>query len=184
MVLGAPEQPYGVKVLDYGLSQLWREPRPDQAEGAREAVAYLSPEQILLEPVDARSDVFGLGIVLFQMLLGYLTFEASVGPLVRHQLFSPIPQATWLEAGLDPRLEAVIVNATRKRRENRYPSAEALLQDLDAVVGLATHGVEIRTLSRTPDLYEPQTELGQRRLEHLSEKFPSLPPSSDFTAVG
>jgi serine/threonine-protein kinase len=184
MVQGAPEEPYGVKLLDYGLSQLWQEPRPDQADGAREAVAYLSPEQILLEPIDAHTDVFGLGIVLFQMLIGHLPFDASVGHLVRHQLFSPIPQATWLEAGLDPRLEAVIVNATRKRRENRYASPEALLQDLDAVVGLRADGVEIRPLERTPDQYEPQTELGQQRLDHLSKKFPSLPPSSDPAAVG
>jgi serine/threonine-protein kinase len=183
MVQGAPEQPYGVKLLDYGLSQLWREPRADFAEGALEGVAYLSPEQILFEPADAHSDVFGLGIVLFQMLIGHLPFEASVGHLVRHQLFSPIPQATWLEAGLDPRLEAVIVNATRKRRENRYASPDALLRDLDAIVGLESHTVEIRSLARTPDLYEPQTELGQQRLEHLSKKFPSLPPSTDSTAV-
>lgn len=183
MVLGAPEEPYGVKLLDYGLSQLWHEPRADLAEGALDGVAYLSPEQILFEPSDPHTDVFGLGIVLFQMLLGHLPFEASVGHLVRHQLFSPIPQATWLEAGFDPRLEAVIVNATRKRRENRYASLEALLRDLDAVVGLESHGVEIRPLERTPDRYEPQTELGQRRLEHLSTKFPSLPPGAESTAV-
>lgn len=184
MVLGAPEQPYGVKLLDYGLAQLWYEPRPDPVEGARDSVAYLSPEQILNEPTGPHTDVFGLGVVLFQMLLGHLPFEASVGHLVRHQLFSPIPQATWLEAGLDPRLEAVIVNATRKRRANRYSSAEAMLADLDAIVGLSARDVEIRALERSPDRYEPQTEPGQRRLEHLSEKFPSLPPSPDTTAVG
>jgi serine/threonine-protein kinase len=184
MVQGAPEEPYGVKLLDYGLAQLWQEPRPDPVEAARDSVAYLSPEQILNEPVGPHTDVFGLGVVLFQMVLGHLPFEASVGHLVRHQLFSPIPQATWLEAGLDPRLEAVIVNATRKRRANRYGSPEAMLSDLDAIVGLSTHSVEIRPLDRSPDRYEPQTELGRQRLEHLSEKFPSLPPSSDSTAAG
>lgn len=184
MVQGAPEQPYGVKLLDYGLAQLWHEPRPDPVEAARDSVAYLSPEQILNEPVGPHTDVFALGVVLFQMVLGHLPFEASVGHLVRHQLFSAIPQATWLEAGLDPRLEAVIVNATRKRRANRYSSPEAMLSDLDAIVGLSTHSVEIRPLERSPDRYEPQTELGQRRLEQLSEKFPSLPPTPDTTANG
>jgi hypothetical protein len=105
-----------------------------------------------------------------------------VGYPVRHQLFSAIPQATWLEAGLDPRLEAVILNSTRKRRENRYASVEALLADLDAVVGLSTLSVEIRPLERTPDVYDPQTEGGQQRLEQLTRKFPSLPPASDPAA--
>jgi hypothetical protein len=77
----------------------------------------------------------------------------------------------------------VILNATRKRRENRYVSMEALLQHLDAVVGLSTLGVEINPLDRTPDIYEPQSELGQARLEQLSQKYPSLPPSSGSTAV-
>lgn len=178
MVQGAPEEPYGVKLLDYGLAQLWEDPEPDPLDGPSEGVAYQAPEQILFEALDARSDVFGLGLVLYQMLLGHLPFEASAGHLVRHQLFSPIPQATWLEAGLDPRLEAVILNATRKRRENRYASLDAMLADLDAVVGLSTQTVEIRGLERTPDNYEPQTEGGQQRLERLTQRFPSLPPAS------
>jgi serine/threonine-protein kinase len=182
MVQGAPEEPYGVKLLDYGLAQLWEDPAPDALSGTREAVATLAPEQILHEALDARCDVFGLGLLLYQMLLGHLPFEASVGYPVRHQLFSPIPQATWLEAGLDPRLEAVIMNSTRKRRENRYASVDALLADLDAVVGLSTLSVEIRPLERTPDLYDPQTEGGQQRLEQLTRKFPSLPPASDPAA--
>jgi serine/threonine-protein kinase len=184
MVLGAPDEPYGVKLLDYGLARLWDDAPARDTEPELGEVDYLAPEQLLLEPLDARTDVYGLGMVLFRMLIGHLPFEASVGHLVRHQLFSAIPQATWLETGLDPRLEAVIVNATRKRRENRYSSMDALLSDLDAVLGLSATPVAIHPLERTPDVCEPHTALGQQRLADLSRRFPSVPPGPASTAGG
>lgn len=184
MVLGAPGEPYGTKVLDYGLAQLWNDPEPDPETPAFEGLPYLAPEQILLEAVDARADVFALGVVLYRMLIGHLPFEASEGPLLRHQLFSQIPQATWLEAGLDPRLEAVILNATRKRPENRYASMAELLRDLDAIVGLSAANVEIRPLDRNPDDYDAQTEAGQQRLNRLRHRFSSVPPSSNTLGAG
>jgi len=60
---------------------------------------------------------------------------------------------------------------------------EALLEHLDAVVGLSTLAVEINPLDRTPDIYEPQSDGGKARLEQLSQKYPSLPPSSASTAL-
>jgi serine/threonine protein kinase len=173
MVLGAPNEPYGIKVLNYGLARLWDEPPPRPESASSASVEHMAPEQILFERLDPRTDVYGLAIVLVRLLVGHLPFEASAGPVLRHQLFSTIPQSTWLEAGLDPRLEALIVNATRKRPENRYSSMEELASDLDAVVGLSSGSVELRPLERTPDEYEPQTEAGRRRLEQLTRHFAS-----------
>jgi serine/threonine-protein kinase len=184
LVLGAPEEAYGVKLLDYGLAQLWDDPEPEPEAPGFDGLAYLAPEQILLEPADPRVDVYALGMLLYRMLVGHSPFEASEGPLLRHQLFSHIPQATWLEAGLDPRLEALILNATRKRPENRYSSVTELLADLDAVIGLAATSVEIRPLERNPDDYEPQTSAGQRSLDRLRHRFSSVPPSSTTLSPG
>ncbi len=183
LVLGAPDEPFGAKVLNYGLARLWDEPRPAPEQAPSSVIEHLAPEQILLEPLDARTDVYGLAIVLVRLLVGHLPFEASAGPVLRHQLFSPIPQSTWLEPGLDPRLEAIVVNATRKRPENRYSSMAELLADLDAVVGLSAAPVEIRPLDRSPDQYEPQTEAGRQRLEQLRRQL-AEPPSAGGAGPG
>lgn len=182
LVLGAPDQPYGLKLLDYGMAKLWDTGRTSATHTVVGTVEYIAPEQIVVEEVDARSDVYALGIVLFRLFTGHLPFETSVGPMVlRHQLFSPIPPPSWLDEHIDPELEAVIVNATRKHPDNRYPSMQALLQDLDAIVGLSSKEVTLRELERTPDAYEPQTERGREALEVLAQKFgryASTPPSA------
>jgi serine/threonine-protein kinase len=106
------------------------------------------------------------------MLTGHLPFEATLGPTVlKHQLLSPIPPPSWLEETLDPRLEAVVLNATRKRPENRYASMQELLVDLDAVLGLSERDVVVRPLERSPDVYEPSTERGREALALFSRRF-------------
>lgn len=176
LVLGAPEQPYGLKVLDYGAAKLWDSGPTSGTHTMSGTVEYLAPEQIVVEDVDERTDVYALGVVLFRLFTGQLPFETSVGPVVlRHQLFSPIPPASWLNDAIDPRIEALVANATRKRRENRYPTMLELSADVDAILGLSSAEVVPRSLARTPDVYEPRTERGREALEVLAQKFGSYP---------
>ncbi|HEY8945527.1 MAG TPA: serine/threonine-protein kinase [Polyangiaceae bacterium] len=180
LVLGAPDQPYGLKLLDYGMAKLWDMGPSSETHTVVGTVEYMAPEQIVVEDVNARSDVYALGVVLFRLFTGHLPFETSVGPMVlRHQLFSPIPPPSWLDDAIDSRLEAVILNATRKHPENRYGSMRDLLDDLDAIVGLSNKEVVVHDLRRTPDVYEPTTERGREALEVLARKFgkyASIPP--------
>src|SRR5690606_23230145 len=135
-------------------------------------IEYMAPEQIVVESVDARADVYALGVLLFRLATGHLPFDTEAGPIVlRHQLFSPLPPPSWLDEQIDPRLEAIILNATRKHPDNRYPSMEALLEDLAALLEDSDRPVTTRTLCRVPDAYEPRTERGREALEILSRKF-------------
>src|SRR6185295_19694297 len=97
---------------------------------------------------------------------GHLPFDVELGTdLIGHQLFSPAPPPSWLHDQLDPRHERVILSAMRKRRENRYPSMEALLEDLDRDEprGWSIH-VE-------PDVYEPDTAAGRAAADFIATKF-------------
>lgn len=171
-VLGAPAQPFGLKLLDCGVAKLWSTGPPSGTHTVVGVVEYMAPEQIVGEEADVRSDVYALGVVLFRLWTGHLPFETSVGPMVlRHQLFSPIPPPSWLDEGIDARLESVILNATRKHPANRYPDMAELLADLDAIVGISNREVEVRPLHRNPDVYEPKTDHGREALEVLSRKF-------------
>jgi serine/threonine-protein kinase len=143
-------------------------------------VEYMAPEQILAEPVDPRTDVYAMGVVMFRLFTGHLPFEtSSPADLLRHQLFSPVAPPSWLDEGLDARIERMILTATRKNPENRYPSMQALVDDLDALIGVSTDEVTAPPPRVAPDVYTPSTERGAEALAILAEKFgryASLPP--------
>ncbi|BAL87093.1 putative serine/threonine protein kinase [Actinoplanes missouriensis 431] len=123
------------KLIDFGLAQLGRQARDDEAAGT---FLYASPEQsgMLKRPVDGRSDLYSLGVVLFECLSGRLPFEADdVGELLRLHLTAPVPDLTALRAGADPALVAVIGRLLAKDPDDRYPDAAALLADLRGCPG-------------------------------------------------
>jgi serine/threonine-protein kinase len=172
-----------VKLLDFGLAKLWLdEPEDEDPHTVLGTIEYMAPEQIVVESVDARADLYSLGVVLFRLVTGHLPFETDAGPMVlRHQLFSPVPPPSWLDEGMDPRVEALILNATRKHPDNRYPTMAAFVADLEAILEHADREVGRRPHVRTPDVYVPTTERGREALRVLSQKFgpyASQPPPS------
>ena len=182
LVLRHHDRPF-VKLLDFGMAKLSHDPIPaDEPPTVLGTIEYMAPEQIVVESVDARADIYSLGVVLFRLVTGHLPFEAEAGPMVlRHQLFSPVPPPSWLAEQIDPQIEALVLNATRKHPDNRYPTMQAFLADLEAVLEPSDRMVEARPLSQRPDAYVPTTERGHDALRVLSRKFgiyASVPPLS------
>jgi eukaryotic-like serine/threonine-protein kinase len=140
----------------------------------------MAPEQILAEPVDARTDVYAMGVMMFRLFTGHLPFDTNApADLLRHQLFSSLPPPSWLEEDLDVRVERVILTATRKHPDNRYDSMHDLLADLDALIGVSEAEVSYRPPKVAPDAYAPSTTRGSEALTILAEKFgryATLPP--------
>jgi hypothetical protein len=93
---------------------------------------YMSPEQALgRQDVDARADVYGMGVVLFQMLTGAPPFEGQDSQeIVTRHLHQPVPVATLSRDRVPPWLAAVIVRCLAKHPDDRYPSARAVLEAL------------------------------------------------------
>ncbi|HWZ93478.1 MAG TPA: serine/threonine-protein kinase [Polyangiaceae bacterium] len=172
LLLGPRGEPYGLKVIDFGLAKLWNGESTSGAHNILGTAEYMAPEQILVEAVDARSDVYSLGVVMFRVFTGHLPFE-SVGQadLLRHQLFSSVPPPSWLNDTLDPRVDHVVHKATRKHRENRYPTMEALIADLDVLLGLDDRELAARPLIVTPDGYVPTSDRGREAANLLAAKF-------------
>jgi serine/threonine-protein kinase len=164
-LLGPADAPSGVRLFDFGLAKLHTEESSESGDILGTA-AYMAPEQVLCEAVDARSDVYSLGVVLFRAITGHLPFE---GPndleMVAQHVLLPSPPPSWFVEGLDPRIDAVVLRAIRKRPENRYPSMHVFAEDLgmlpiglDAPLSSAGQLVE-------PDAYDPVTENGAQALE-------------------
>jgi serine/threonine-protein kinase len=157
-VTDEPGGGHGLKVVDFGLAKLHTH-ASEERDTTLGTAAYMPPEQVLSEPVDARSDVYALGVVMFRAITGHLPFEGQKDvDLLAHQLFLAAPPPSWL-AESTPSLDAVVVRAMRKRPENRYPDMTAMLRDLERLVRGET--VDEAPMPVTPDLYAPKTDAGR-----------------------
>lgn len=131
-----------VKILDLGLAKLMSddEGRAHTALTERGMVfgtpAYMSPEQALGEEVDARTDLYAAGVILFQLLTGRLPFESGspAAILVMH-VSSPPPRLVECAPHLDdPSLQALLDRALAKSRDDRYTDADALRAAIERVL--------------------------------------------------
>ncbi|MCB0167775.1 MAG: serine/threonine protein kinase [Anaerolineae bacterium] len=90
---------------------------------------YMSPEQIQGEPLDGRSDVYALGVILFQLATGHLPFEADTPhEISTKHLYAQLPSARAINPELPPTIESIIVKAMAKDPNDRYATAGDLVQ--------------------------------------------------------
>jgi serine/threonine-protein kinase len=154
-LVGERGAPYSLKVVDFGMAKLTEATSLSQSGMAMGTLQYIAPEQALADPVDGRTDVYGLGVVLYRTVTGKLPFDArDDAHLVAQHLFATPPRPSASAPGLDPRLDSVILNAIRKRPENRYPTMKAMEEDLERVLGKRDGAVLPVPVAREPDLYE------------------------------
>jgi predicted Ser/Thr protein kinase len=143
---------FQVKLLDFGIAKLLL---PDletlglTASGVRLGTASaMAPEQIRGEPVDQRTDVYALGVLIYQLLTGRLPFRADTRhEIERMNLEVPPPRPSQL-VGVTATIDAVVLRCMDKRAERRYDSAGAVARALREAVDGAATGAE--ALARKP----------------------------------
>jgi serine/threonine-protein kinase len=129
-----------VKVCDFGLAKL-RDVDPDHAELTTHGMlcgspAYMSPEQTRGERLDARSDVYSLGVAMFEALTGQLPHDApTLGELFLKKSVEPPPRPSMVVEGIDPALDEVLTTALASDASQRYASARAFRDDVKKVLG-------------------------------------------------
>lgn len=119
------------KVADFGIAQFDGDESgdPDEAVGS---IHYISPEQARCEATGARTDIFSLGVVMYEMLTGKLPYKGSTPGEVAMQHFSVMPDAPCqLNPNIPERLEAITLKAMQPDAGERYQSAEEMLAELD-----------------------------------------------------
>jgi serine/threonine protein kinase len=191
VVLKRPPHPF-IKILDFGLAKL-RTPTADDVTAVGTVVgtpSYMAPEQCCGEPVDARTDVYALGVMLYELLTGSKPFADPLPHrvLAMHVNKEPRPP-TQLRPDLGPALEEVMLSALAKRPEARPRSARQLYTELRRVIGTPlpwSHLLaDLQPTRARPLATEPPDQLAQipTALPSLAPRVPALAPESMPSAV-
>ena len=123
-----------LKLMDFGIARI--------GDGSRTRTglvlgtpSFMSPEQLAGLKVDGRSDLYSLGVLLYQLLTGRLPHQSeSMARLMQQIATEPAPDVRTWRPGLPESLSLVLAVALEKRPELRYPSGEQMARDLDAVL--------------------------------------------------
>ena len=120
-----------IKITDFGIARLSRNDSKTMTDKAIGSVHYISPEQASGIPCDARSDIYSLGVMLFEMLTGKLPFEADNAISVAlKQIKSKPPRPSEFNSAIPEGLESIIMKALEKDPDKRYQDTSEMLRDI------------------------------------------------------
>ena len=139
----------GVKVMDFGIARLLGAARMTRSGRIVGTLEYLAPERVRGQEGDGRSDLYSMGIVLYEMLTGRLPFTSdSDFDLMRAQLEAPPPRMETLRAHVPPAIDAAVMRALAKNPDDRFPDAAEFRAALEGVA-LPARAPAAQTLKTT-----------------------------------
>ena len=155
-----------VVLLDFGIAKLFESAKSTESGIIKGKFGYMSPEQCAASPVDRRSDLFSLGIVLHELLTGRDLFASLPPPAALLRIASTVAEPpSRSRPGLPPRLDAIVARALAPARESRYATADELAHDLAdflASVGAPDGDRALRTL--LTELFAEERDALEHRL--------------------
>jgi serine/threonine protein kinase len=148
-----------IKVTDFGLA------RPASMAQSAAApllgtVAYISPEALRGQSVDARSDLYAVGIVLFELLTGEQPFNAEDSRAVaRMHLQERVPAPSSLNPAVSTEVDALVLKSTSQSADARFDSASSMLAEVKRAVSHGGDSNQTRVISNETELIDNRTEL-------------------------
>jgi TolB-like protein/tRNA A-37 threonylcarbamoyl transferase component Bud32/TolA-binding protein len=178
-----------VKILDFGLARLGAHSKLTRADTTLGTASYMSPEQASGKEVDRRTDIWSLGVVLYEMITGQRPFTGDYEAAVVHSILNDEPEPlTSRRSNVPMDLERIVGKALAKNPAERYPHVEDMLVDLRAlrsatqsrpaaqkaktagrrnklVIAVAAAAIVVviaLAVATLPRLFRPGTQLGER----------------------
>ncbi len=147
-----PGNPEFVKILDFGIAKVMRgdgiagdmSPQLTATGQTLGTLEYMSPEQLMGKPLDGRSDIYGLGVVAFELITGRLPFPDAVGPaaLISAQLkkVPPSPSQAHPQGDIPEAVDQLIFKMLEKDKNNRFRDATELRLEIDGILSTQVGG--------------------------------------------
>ncbi len=157
------EQSTYVKVLDFGIAKVGGASNKLTRTGMVFGTPhYMSPEQAAGQSVDARTDIYALGVIMYEMFTGRVPFDADtfMAVLTKHMFEQPAPMNAPGAGRMLGAIEQITLRALEKKPENRYQTMQELVDDLERVVGGGLpkpSGANTGATAALADALEPRT---------------------------
>jgi serine/threonine-protein kinase len=178
-----------VKILDFGIAKVANdgENKLTRAGAVFGTPHYMSPEQAAGAPLDHRTDIYSLGVMLYEMASGQLPFVADnfMGILSQHMYQPPTPfGAMNLDPPVPAGLEAIIFKCMSKQPDQRYPDMDALAADLKRFQDGDVPDAVGELMNRTGGFAVPEDYFKQKTVDPGPIRPPKQRPWIQFIAVG
>ena len=162
------------RIMDFGISDFaGNSTSENEIKGT---VQYMSPEQLNNKPVGAWSDIFSIGVILYEMLTGHHLFKAnnsmvSIYKIINESILPPSKRNKAIDKGLDN----ITMKALAKTREQRYASAIEMKADIDAYLEVENGDVDITNVPVIENKQNAREQASLLLLERCIEKNPDFP---------
>lgn len=177
-LIGEPGEPYGVKIVDFGLAKL-REGALTAAGTVVGTIEYMAPEQCITDPADARTDIYGLGVVAYRMFSDRLPFSAKADEeLLAKQLVESAPPLSAFNSDIGADVEKFVGKCLRKHPDNRYQSMTEVLVDLERLLDETPGMLLASSPDRCEDVYLPRSPFAKTVAKVFYRTLGRTPPFS------
>jgi serine/threonine protein kinase len=149
-----------IKVMDFGLAKLKGSLRMTKATSTVGTLAYMAPEQIQGGEVDARSDIFSFGVVLYEMCTGRSPFRGEHEAAIMYSILNEDPEpAQSLKPEMPPEMAHILANALEKSPDDRYQSAAEMVRELRRLMKHSSRIVRrpLEGMQSSPSITVPET---------------------------
>ena len=166
-----------VKVTDFGIARVARDVTLKAGGGSMGSVHYFSPEQARGGYIDHKSDIYSLGIVLFEMVTGQVPFDGdNVVAVAMQQINDPLPDILSMNPSVSPGLVNIINKACEKSAAQRYASVAEMSTDLKRAMSAQVPVQSPKTSVSVPEEYEEYEEYEEFEDEYYEPEPPPPPP--------
>ena len=174
-LVGEPGDPYAVKVLDAGFGRI-RDATVTTNGTVAGGATHMAPEQCVADEVDARTDVYAFGLVMYETLSARRAFDGEGEELLARSLLAPHRPLRSLVPDIDPNLEAIVDKCLRKDPALRYATASALRADIEAAAEGQRPDAALDT-APAGEVYVPRGSFSRLVARSLYRRVGVSPPS-------